>query len=199
MSKFDILQHMKSLSLHKPHLLIVIGIPGSGKTFFAQQFTDTFSAPYISYDVLHDALGGHSSPEETAALAGILFEELTKTKQTILIEGPGATRSERIQLGQQAHAVGYEPLFVWVQTEPTAARQRAVKAGSSTDAFETGLHHFEPLAKTEKAVVISGKHTYASQARIVLKRLVQPEAAARQAVKPTVPERPPARGRISVQ
>jgi len=38
---------MKSLQLDKPHAIVVIGIQGSGKTFFAEKFATTFKAPYI--------------------------------------------------------------------------------------------------------------------------------------------------------
>ncbi|MBI3889304.1 hypothetical protein HY312_01855 [Candidatus Saccharibacteria bacterium] len=41
---------MKSLNLTKPHLIVVVGIPGAGKTYFGQQFSTTFNAPYLKYD-----------------------------------------------------------------------------------------------------------------------------------------------------
>lgn len=196
---------MKSLSLHKPHLLVVVGIPGSGKTFFASQFAETFNAPFICYDQIQSIGEQPLSAADTASLAGMLFRELVKTKQTILIEGPGASRVERASLAKEARTHGYEPLFVWVQTEPTTANTRAVqgvRGGNnilmSQDDFDSGLRHFTALSAVEKPVVISGKHTYASQAKIVLKRLVEPEVKARPSAVST-PSPRSANGRITVQ
>jgi predicted kinase len=197
---------MKSLSLHKPHLLVIVGIPGSGKTFFASQFADTFNAPFIHYDAIQATGEPPLSEADTAAIAGVLFNELVKTKQTIIIEGPGETRTERAALAKEAHKHGYEPLFVWVQTEPATANIRAVqgvRGGTNTritqDAFEASVKRFTALSSVEKPVVISGKHTYASQAKMVLKRLVAPEAKARQSHTPTAPPPRSTNGRITVQ
>jgi len=197
---------MKSLRLQKPHLLVVVGIPGSGKTFFASQFADTFNAPYVHYEAIQTAPETPLSDDDTARLAGLLFGQLVKTHQTIVIEGPGATKTERQALAREAHAADYEILFVWVQTEPATAQTRAVHGvrGSknitiSQEAFDQALKHFTPLASTEKSVVISGKHTYATQAKAILKRLVEPELGARQA-PPAAPAPERVRsGRITIQ
>lgn len=196
---------MKSLSLHKPHLLVIVGIPGSGKTFFASQFAKTFNAPYIHYDAIQTTGEQPLSEADASAFAGLLFNELVKTKQTIIFEGPGASRVERAALAKEARAHGYEPLFVWVQTEPATANTRAVqgvRGGTnrliSQQDFESEARRFTALSAAEKPVVISGKHTYASQARIVLKRLVEPEVKARQAPSPAPAPRS-ANGRITIQ
>ncbi len=196
---------MKSLSLHKPHLLIIVGIPGSGKTFFASQFAETFNAPDIHYDAIRLTGEQPLSDADTATFAGMIFGELVKTKQTIIIEGPGASRVERTALAKEARHHGYEPLFVWVQTEPATANARAVHGvrGSSNvlitqEQFEANARHFTGLSAAEKPVVISGKHTYASQARMVLKRLVEPEVKARQTPPVTSAPRP-TNGRITIQ
>jgi len=197
---------MKSLRLQKPHLLVVVGIPGSGKTFFASQFADTFSAPYIHYEAIQTTSNPALSNEATAQFAGMMFNELTKTHQTIVIEGPGGSRAERTALARQAHAAGYETLFVWVQTEPVTAQARAVhgvRGGKNTtisqDTFEQAVKQFSGPATTEKFVVISGKHTYATQAKVILKRLVEPALDTRQpAAVSTSPDRV-RNGRITIQ
>lgn len=206
LSIFAILEHMKSLRLQKPHLLVVVGIPGSGKTFFASQFADTFSAPYIHYSDIQGTSDAALSDEDTARLAGILFSELVKTHQTIIIEGPGATKTERLALTREARLAGYETLFVWVQTEPVTAQVRAVQgvrgsthATITPDAFDQATKRFTPLASTEQFVVISGKHTYATQAKAILKRLVNPELETRQAVVPTSSPDRVRSGRITIQ
>jgi adenylate kinase family enzyme len=200
--------HMKSLHLSKPHLLVVVGIPGSGKTFFASQFADTFNIPFIHYSDLQMLRDPELSEEETASIAGVLFRELVKTEQTILIDGPGASRVERAALAQQARASGYQPLFIWVQTEQPTAKARAVRGvrGSnyqtiSEEVFMAEAKRFTPLNPAEKSIVISGKHTYASQAKMVLKRLVGPAIEARKATPVITNVRPAQKpsGRIAIR
>lgn len=161
---------MKSLQLTKPHCLIMIGLPGSGKTSFASRFADTFSAPYLNAEKLQ-------AGEATLQVAGELLAEICKTKQTIVYEGLGGSRVERASAAKLVRSLGYEPLFVWVQTDPQVAKQRVTKASRQAPArmneseFNEAVSRFTPPNHGEKAVVLSGMHTYASQAKSVLKRL----------------------------
>lgn len=154
------------LSLAKPHMLIVVGIPGSGKSFFASQFSDMFNAPYVDYGRFQgDGLGDY------------MLHELLKTKQTLVIEGRGTTIVDRRDIIKTAVKSGYNVLFVWVQTEPLTAEHRAVKAKTATltdSQFATQFKQFENLIVGEPYLVISGKHTYPTQARTVLKNLAAP-------------------------
>lgn len=175
---------MKPLSLSKPHLIVMVGIPGSGKSFFAEHFATTFDAPYVSFDRLRDELFNEPSfsDDESAIITRIsdyLSEELFKTRQTFIYEGATHARTERQAIAHRARSNGYEPLFVWVQTESTTARLRALKAtkgrpAMSSERFDALLSRFTVPNEAEKAVVISGKHTYASQLKIVLQRLIGP-------------------------
>jgi len=59
---------MKPLSLSKPHVIVTVGIPGSGKSFFAEHFAATFKAPLISGERIRKELFGDKqrSDEQTA-------------------------------------------------------------------------------------------------------------------------------------
>lgn len=192
---------MKSLQLTKPHMLITVGLPGSGKTFFAERFSDTFNAPYVDYGYYSRVTGNNKSG---SVVANHTISLLIRTQQTIVIEGRGATRAERKLMVEAAAKKGYEILFVWVQTEQATAEQRAVNAKGATmtqNQFNKQAATFENLAANEQHVVISGKHTFSSQAKIVLKRLVTERPTT--ATKPKIISRPHAstprtRGRINV-
>jgi predicted kinase len=189
---------MKSLHLSKPHMIVMVGIPGSGKTFFAEHFADTFNAPYVSYGILREELFNEPtfSTDENdiiSRIGALQLNELFKTERTIVFDGASDARTERQELAKQAHAAGYEPLFVWVQTESVAAKSRAVKPSKdrhtlTADQFDGAVRRFTAPNASEKAVVISGKHTYASQLKIVLKRLVGPriESMEQQVTAPRV-------------
>lgn len=195
---------MKSLSLKVPHLLVVVGLPGSGKTFFAKQFSKTFGAPYIEHAMIHHLSGDADS---AGAIWQYMLEQLITTKQTLIIEGSGASKIERREIAAFARKHGYEPLFIWVQTESSTAKARATKgvAGqkpliSRSDAdYDADAKQFEPLLVTEPYLVISGKHTYASQAKNVLKKLTAGRLD--DSTHSAVPKRPSApvrSGRITV-
>jgi predicted kinase len=163
---------MKSLSLTQPHAIVMVGIPGSGKTFFAQKFSDTFNAPFVNID----AIVPHSKDSEAAyAIANLQLTELLKTKLSLLIEVDSATRTARRDLAQYLRKNGYVPLYVWVQTDPETARQRLKRLREKdSETFDAQLRRFSPPHTSESPVVISGRHTFATQAKIILKHLSNP-------------------------
>lgn len=179
---------MKQLALSEPHVIMMVGIPGSGKSFFANHFANTFNAPIISYQNIRDSL--FKKPQdyrsETLAVkkvARILLPELLKTKQTFIYDGPLESRQERDHIAKLVRGEGYKPVLLWVQTESSAAKDRATKRTKdgrylTNDEFDAVLKSFTPPIKSEGPIVISGKHTYASQLKIVLKHLTEPRAKA---------------------
>lgn len=176
---------MKSLSLSEPHAIVMVGIPGSGKTFFAEKFAETFSAPY-----LEAALYRHFASDDTAAekLFQHTLSQLAKTKQSVVLEVDTDSRTKRTELAKSLKAHGYTPLFVWVQTDMKTSAARSKKAyNMSKDEHADRVKHFSPPHDSEKPVVISGKHTYATQARMILKRLSGPRSEI--IAKKPVPER----------
>ena len=185
---------MKSLSLSKPLVLITVGVPGSGKSFFARQFSETFSAPVVSYDKLRHLLYPASSfnkqeQETIETIAHLEAEELLKTHKTFIIDGGMNTKAQRMEIRKKAHAAGYDTLLVWVQTDQNTAKYRSMKrsnrrnddkfnASLSGEAYDQLEKRFHPPQAPEASVVISGKHTYATQAKVVLKKLVTPREEA---------------------
>ena len=190
---------MKSLSLAKPHLLIVVGVPGSGKTFFAEKFSETFCAPFISFNTLRSQILAESVYDRgeydvLSNVATYMLDETLKTKQTVVLEAQGATKTERLDLAKKARQAGYEPLFIWVQVDKPTSKKRSIgraRAESerlTAEQYQTVLDRFTPLAENENYVVISGKHTPASQARVILKHLAVPRTNAPVPVADRQPE-----------
>lgn len=174
---FAILLHMKSLSLSQPHLIILTGIKGSGKTFFAEKFAETFHAPYISREWIDEIV---SDKTIASKIITKQLDELLKTKQSIVIDGLASTRTDRVELGHKAREAGYDTMLIWVQTDPVTAKNRAIKDSKgqlSSDEYDRITKRFTPPNIIEKPTVISGKHTYASQAKVVLKKLTSPRTA----------------------
>ncbi|MEI6229068.1 MAG: AAA family ATPase [Candidatus Saccharibacteria bacterium] len=175
---------MKPTDGSNPHIIIMVGIPGSGKSFFAEQFAATFKAPVVSFNILRSELFSaptFSDNEDSIInqVANYMLGEIFKTGRTIIYEGLANQRNERTEIARKARDAGYDPLFVWVQTEPNSAQKRSIKPvdgrpAMTSEQFTSRLKQFSPPHISECAVVISGKHTYNSQLKIVLKSIVTP-------------------------
>lgn len=181
---------MKSLSLVKPLVLVMIGLPGSGKSFFARQFSETFGAPIVSHDKIQHIL--YKNPQYDKNEFGIIqqvansqLEELLKTQKTFILDGGGNSRAQRMELRKTVRVAGYDTMLVWVQTDTNTSQYRSMKRTSqrlddlhkqslSAEQYELLSKRFSPPISSEALVVVSGKHTYPTQAKVVLKKLVIP-------------------------
>lgn len=184
---------MKSLRLARPHAIMMVGIPGSGKSFFAQRFADTFGAPYV------DSLAIEALAKDTAAAGSLIamqVNEIAKTNQTFVFEGNSDTRVRRTEFARWARSRGYQPLIVWVQVDEATGRARTLKAQTMSESeFTAIMRDFSPPHSDEKPIVISGKHTYASQAKVVLSHLSRVARTEDEPAQPrqAVPSRPNSR------
>ncbi len=171
---------MKPLTPASPHAIIMVGIPGSGKSTFAERFADTFQAPIVSQTKLQHEFGLDVKAAES--LRDFILSEYMKTKRTVLIDGGLDAKADREVAVRMLVKAGYRPLIVWVQTDTTESLRRASKpyprgSGLDADEFDRLVDLFDPPHEKEKTVVISGKHTYASQLKIILKQLATPDAS----------------------
>lgn len=184
------MSYMSTSDNNKPHLIVTVGIPGSGKSFFAEHFSNTFKAPIISVDKIRQLMFGQPtfSREENTILKGVLenmLKEVLKTERTVIFDGGSDLRSERTAIGKIAKEYGYEPLFVWLQTDPHTSRIRSTKLKNNAtkitnDQYENRIKRFTPPHRIEKHIVISGKHTYATQLKIILKHLAKNSTQSRE-------------------
>jgi hypothetical protein len=130
-----------------------------------------------------------------------------------IIDGGMNARVDRHKLKSAAGGSGYETLVVWVQTDDMTSRQRSLKrnrqklddkytAALTEEQFEAIAKRFTPPNQLEPTVVISGKHTYNTQARGVLKKLVAPREEAVKSIEnprnESPPNDPPPRRRLNV-
>lgn len=181
---------MKSLSLSQPHVIAMVGIPGSGKSAFAEKFAETFHAPCVSQSRLEYMIGDSAVAKD---VMGYQLDELLKAHQSIIVDGGTDARNDRIELARKARQTGYAMLFVWVQIDTPTARLRATRSSKqqtyppiTDEEFDRRLRRFTPPNNGGKPLVISGKHTYASQAKVVLRKLSAPRTHVSGHIQPPI-------------
>lgn len=185
---------MKSLSPNTPHLIVMVGLPGSGRSTFAEKFSSMFNAPLIDFDL---ALPLARDAESVEKMIDFQLDQVLKTKASIVYDGPSYTRTDRMNLAKKARDAGYAVMFIWVQVDEATAKNRSSRQiykpwPIDDHEFDRLKRKFTPLDVSEKPVVISGKHTYAAQVKIVLRRLTesrQPTIAVERPVEVTAPRR----------
>ncbi len=190
------MSYMKPSDTVKPRIVIMVGIPGSGKSFFAEHFSETFKAPLISLHKIRQELTADSENKEAVKqIANYILGETLKTGKIIIYEGNTDKRSERTNLAKKAYETGYDPIFVWVQTEINDAKKRSTKTGGLSEyEFNNKLKQFSPPHASERFVVISGKHTYNTQLKAILKSIIAPSAP-----KPANLDRPTKANRVLIR
>lgn len=209
---------MKSLNLARPQMLMIVGNPGAGKSFFARQFSETFDAPVVAvdrirYELFAQPTFSNDENDLVGRMANYFTDELLKTKRSFVVDGGCNTRADRVRMSQTAKKAGYDVNIIWVQTDLATCKARALKRNpkrSEDDRFTPPLTEeaFDSLVRRfteptrENHVVISGKHTYGTQAKMVLRKLVAAREAAtevaheqaKQATQRPDPNQPTRRG-----
>jgi predicted kinase len=186
---------MDKVTLSRPMVIIVVGLPGSGKSFFATQFATTFNVSLVSEDKIRWMLFAHHTYNDNEnaivkQVADMMVAELFKTKKTFVLDGGYNDRAARATLATAAKKAGYKVLTIVVQTDsPTAERRSAKRSAKKSgdrynqaltvDSFAAQAKTYQAPLRTDKTVVvISGKHTYSTQARIILKKMLEIQGAA---------------------
>lgn len=168
-----------SRASRKPHALIMVGLPYSGKTYFAKRFAETFKAPLISDEIVAEDLSMLSKDlklisECSKIIAEKQFKEALKSNHTVIYDGDTHLKKDRMMLALIAKTSGYEPMFVWVQADSNTVKKRAVKAKADLPSLENHNKRFIAPNLSERAIVISGHYTFKNQLQVVLGKLSNP-------------------------
>ena len=192
---------MEALTLSSPMVIEVVGLPGAGKSFFANQFASTFGAALVSRDKIRWTLfAKHTYSDSENAMvdqvAELLITELFRTKKTFILDGGCNTLAERREISNRARRNGYRVLTIVVQTDEPTSRRRATKRNEKKqgDRYKQSLTseqfdsfkkaYAEPPTDQADVVVISGKHTYNAQAKVVLRKMIETSGQTMSSVEP---------------
>ena len=150
----------------KPRALLVFGAPCSGKSTFAEKFGKKFKLAYYDLDGLMEAHG--FSRKEVL----VVLEQVLKTKQTIIVEGGLTTEKDRIEIRNLLRDHGYEPTLIWIQTDAATIRTRLKSKFKSVskakEFYDAAVAAIEAPGENERAIILSGKHTFETQSKHVV-------------------------------
>lgn len=174
-----------SKSLNKPILIMMLGLPGAGKSTFASQLTSKLRISNIREDRLSkEVLGQDIEPtkpnKKLYLLTDYLAEEILRIGGSVIMDVDANRRSRRHQLRMLATKLNRPTLLVWVQTDaPTANKRACSKHNNSNDPYFSSLtgEQFKVASSKlqkpeyEDYLVISGKHTFESQYAVLSRKL----------------------------
>lgn len=212
---------MGKLQPTKPLLIMLYGMPGSGKTFVARQLSENLTAAHVQADRIRYELFEKPtySKEENhivTSLMNYMTSEFLKAGMSVIFDMNAFRLTQRRALRNMATKAGAHPVLLWLQIDPDSAFKRASRRDrrKSDDNYaqETNPATYRELLGsmqnpdlTEHYVVLSGKHVFQTQKNAVLrylveKRLIDMEASTSQLSKPglvnIVPH--PASGRVDM-
>ncbi|MDQ5913488.1 MAG: hypothetical protein QG623_106 [Patescibacteria group bacterium] len=176
------------LSGAQPLFVLVVGTPGSGKSFFARQFADSYRFFYVETGRFENIVSTlSSSNKEVIATAKLItdaiLDQALRSFKHIILEGPYYSARDREEILSRARKAGFGTLIVWVQTDLETSEYRALNRDRRRvdDKYSLSFSQAEfaqmtrafqkPNSNKDNLVVVSGKHDFKSQGVIVLKKI----------------------------
>ncbi len=212
---------MGKLQPTKPLLILLYGMPGSGKTFFARQLAEQLTAAHVQGDRIRDELfeSPTYSKEENhivSSLMSYMAGEFLHAGISVIFDTNAMRLTQRRALRNLAIKSGAQTVLLWIQIDPDSAFKRA----SHRDRRKQDDHYAQDMDPgtfrellggmqnpdlTEHYLVLSGKHVFNTQKNAVIrylteKRLLSMDESTHQFSKPglvnLVPN--PAAGRVDM-
>ncbi len=156
---------------NKPRALLVFGAPCSGKTTFAEKFASKFNLTYYNLSDIRKEYG--LSFDDLLSV----FELVLKTRHSVVLEGCLDSEKERAELRNTLRNHGYSPALIWVQTDMATIRLRLKlrykNVSKAKKTYDDAVAQLEAPSDIEKPIILSGKHTFETQVKHVIKGLAE--------------------------
>jgi predicted kinase len=178
---------MLKAQLKSPLLLVLIGYPGAGKTFFTRQLCERLDLVRINQDEIRATFFKNPSYDKyeddiVTSMSDIMLKTLLSTGKSIIIDASLDTINERANRRLQAERSGYKVVPIYLQTDVKTAVNR-IKLRTKTklddkyhgkitrESFERRARRLQKPLESENALTLSGKHTFAAQLATTMKKL----------------------------
>jgi predicted kinase len=178
---------MSKIQPVKPFLILTYGFPGSGKTYFARQFTEVVQAAHLQADRIRAELfetPRYDQQENSVVnqLMNYMAEEFLNAGVSVVYDTNTMRSNQRRVLSDLAFRAHAQPLVVWFQMDAETAfarnsrrdRRRAddkYSAQWDRTNFENIANHMQNPLQSDDYTVISGKHLFNMQKSAVVSKL----------------------------
>ena len=164
------------------------GFPGSGKSYVSRQLSETVQMAHVNADRIRNELFEHpryDNQEDAIVvhLMNYIAEEFLSAGVSVAYDTNAMRLSQRRSLRELARRQRAENLLIWLQIDPDSAYARTQNRDrrTSDDKFaepQTQGSYERQLSamqnpQGEDYLVISGKHTFATQKAAILNRFYQ--------------------------
>jgi hypothetical protein len=180
---------VQKISTNKPVLILLYGLPGAGKTYFARNLSANFEAAVIHSDRIRNELFEEPRYDEqeddiVTHLMNYMSEEFLGAGVNVIYDTNAMRKSQRHGLRELARKKQAKTLVVWFQVDADTAynrlRNRDRRTADDKYAIDYSQTEFRKYASkmqqpemTEDYVVVSGKHNYTGQKNAFFKKLIE--------------------------
>lgn len=182
---------------------MMLGVPGSGKSYTAHQLADLVGMAHVSSDKIREQLFDHPTynrEEQQIVLQMMLMitEEYLRLGIPVVFDISLSRMAERRALRDIARRYDALPVLIWLQIDLDTARLRArnkdkrraedkYTAPISNEVFDAFVQAFQP-PQNEDYLVVSGKHSFDSQKAAIMRRLRELGLIDDEVLKPHIPK-----------
>ncbi|NRB51845.1 MAG: AAA family ATPase [Saprospiraceae bacterium] len=141
-------------AIQMPKLLIITGLPGTGKTTVATALSERLSAAHFNTDMLRTALGlrGQYDQETKAQVYSILLaraKDAIRDGKTVVIDGTFYQAKLRARFEQLANAEGVPVHWIELSADTEVIRKRVSKQRAYSEAdfevYQKIKESYEPI------------------------------------------------------
>lgn len=177
---------MSKPKMTRPTLVMLMGYPGSGKSYTANNLANLLGMAHISSDKIREKLFPKPSysPKEHRIVVQMMLlmaEQFLEIEQSVVFDISLNRLSERRAMRDIAKKAGAIPFLLWVQIDRESAKSRAQNKDKrraedkytpviSTETFNSMLMAFQP-PQNEEYLVVSGKHTFNAQKGSIMRKM----------------------------
>lgn len=137
-------------------IILIFGLPGAGKTYFAEHLAKEESAVHLNTDIVREKLGfkGHYDEKTKQQVYNELFKQAKIELQKgadVIIDGTFHQKRRRKQVERMAEEMKQEIFFIKVETDEKTAKKRIKKerkySEAGEDVYEKLKLEFEPVER----------------------------------------------------
>lgn len=166
---------------------MLYGFPGAGKSYFARQFGEHVQAAHVQGDrirseLFENPLYDKDENKVVTQLMDYMTHEFLQAGLSVVYDMNAMRLSQRHTLRELARKIHAQPLLIWLQIDTDSAYARVSKrdrrrsddkysAPIERSTFDDIVTHMQNPGMVEDYLVISGKHSFNTQASAIIKRL----------------------------